>query len=221
MRRVGVLMTYPESDTAGQARVAAFGEALQELGWHDGRNVRIDSRWSGGDAERLRTGAVELVAMSPDVIASGSTMASLAAKNATTTVPVVAIGDLIELGVVASLAQPAGNITGLTLRTGSEIAEKWLEKLHHAIPSASRVAFILSVTSPSNNALSRMTAVASRVGVTILPYVTRSAADLTVAFDAIAKDGVDALIVNADPFVVSHRHEIVDFAATHRLPAVY
>jgi putative ABC transport system substrate-binding protein len=221
VRRIGVLMNFPESDSEGQARVAVFREVLQKLGWTDGRNVRIDYRWGDGapDSERLRAGAAELVAMKPDVIASGG--ATVAAKNATTTIPVVAVsGMLVVWGLVANVPHPGGNITGLTINAGPEIAEKWLEILHDAIPSASRVAFLWNAAS-SAAYLSRMTVVADRVRATVLSYGVRSTADFSGAFDAISKDGADALIVDADSLTVSHRREIVGFAAAHRLPAVY
>jgi putative tryptophan/tyrosine transport system substrate-binding protein len=218
-RRIGVLMNYPESDHAGQARVAAFREQLQRLGWTNGRNIQIDYRWSEGDAERLRAGAgaVELVAMTPDVIASGS--ATLAVKNATTTIPVVAVsGNLVFGGMVESFARPGGNITGLAINTGAENAEKWLDILHETMPSASRIAYLWA---DGGNYYPRMTAAASHVGATILPYRVRRPVDFSAAFDAIAKDGADALIVEPATLTVSHRSEIVVFAAARRLPAIY
>jgi putative ABC transport system substrate-binding protein len=224
-RRIGVLMGYPESDHAGQARVAAFREQLQRLGWTDGRNIQIDYRWGEtADAERLRAGAVELVAMTPDVIASGN--ATLAVKNATTTIPVVAVsGNLVFSGVVESFARPGGNITGLAINAGAENAEKWLEILHETVPSASRIAYLWAdvprPSSPLGLYLSRMAAAASRVGATILPYGVRKSVDFSAAFDAIAKDGADALIVEPATLTVSHRSEIVVFAAARRMPAIY
>jgi putative ABC transport system substrate-binding protein len=221
IRRIGVLSVYPESDSEGQARVAAFREALQKLGWTDSRNMQIDYRWGDGatDSERLRAGAAELVAMRPDVIASGG--ATVAAKNATSTIPVVAIsGMLLVSGLVANVPHPGGNITGLVINAGPEIAEKWLEILHEAIPSASRVAFLWNAA-VSGPYLSRITAVAGRVRATVLPYGVRSTVDFPIAFDAISKDGADALIVDADALNVAHRREIVSFAAAHRLPTVY
>ena len=221
IRRIGVLLAYPESDSEGQARIAAFRDALEKLGWTEGRNIRFDYRWGDGtgDSERLRVGAAELVAMKPDVIASGG--ATRAAKNATTTIPVVAVsGWLVFSGLVANVPHPGGNITGLIISAGPEIAEKWLEILHEAIPSASRVAFLFNART-SAPYLSRMTAVAERVRITLLPYGVKSSADFSGAFDAISIDGADALIVDADTLTVSHRSEIVVFAAAHRLPAVY
>jgi putative tryptophan/tyrosine transport system substrate-binding protein len=221
IRRIGVLLNFPESDSEGQGRVAAFREALQTIGWSDGRNVRIDYRWGDGtqDSARLRAGAAELVAMKPDVIVSGG--ATVAAKDATTTIPVVAIsGMLLVSGLVANVAHPGGNITGLIINAGPEIAEKWLEILHEAFPSASRVAFLWNAAT-SAPYLSRMTAVAGSVGATVLSYGVRTTADFSVAFDAMLKDGADALTVDVDTLTVSHRREIVGFAAAHRLPAVY
>jgi putative ABC transport system substrate-binding protein len=175
MRRIGVLMNFPENDAAGQARVAAFREELQKLGWTVGRNVQMDYRWSEGNAERLRAGAVELVALGPDVIASGG--ATLAAKYATTTIPVVAVsGNLVDTGLVASFARPGGNVTGLNINTGAENGEKWVEILHEAVPSASRIAALWNVTT-SADWLSKMTAVADGVGATVLRYGVRSAVD--------------------------------------------
>jgi putative ABC transport system substrate-binding protein len=221
VRRIGVLLAFPERDSEGQARIAAFRDALEKLGWTEGRNVRIDYRWGDGaaDSERLRAGAAELVAMKPDVIASGGV--TRVVKDATTTIPVVAVsGTLVFSGLVANVPHPGGNITGLIINAGPEIAEKWLEILHEAIPSASRVAFLFNARTSAPH-LSMMTAVAERVRITLLPYGVQSPADFSAAFDSISKDGVDALIVDADILTVSHRSEIAVFAAAHRLPAIY
>jgi putative ABC transport system substrate-binding protein len=218
MRRIGVLMNFAESAPGAQARLAAVREELQRLGWRDGGNVRFDYRWSAGDVRRLPAAAAELVAMQPDVIASGG--GQDAVKNATTTIPVVQVG--VAGGMVASLARPSGNFTGLTIGTGLENAEKWLEILHEAVPSASRIAAFYAVGGIAGVDLASLAMVADRaLHVTLLPYGVQGAGDFPAVFDAVARDQIDALIVFAHTLTVSHSREIVAFSAAHRLPAVY
>jgi ABC-type uncharacterized transport system substrate-binding protein len=139
MRRVGVLMNTVADDAEGQARLIAFGQGLAELGWTDGRNVRIDIRWGAGDAERFRRYAVELVALAPDVILAASGTAVPPLLQATRTLPIVFAQtiDPVGAGFVASLARPGGNATGVT-NLGTELVQKKVEKLHETAMHTSR-----------------------------------------------------------------------------------
>jgi putative tryptophan/tyrosine transport system substrate-binding protein len=139
IRRIGVLMAYAEDNPDGKPRLAAFAKALQELGWTDGRNIRIEYRWSAGDAERTRRYATELVALSPDIILAGNTSTVGPLQQATHTVPIVFAGvvDPVGAGFVNSLAHPGGNITGFT-QFEYGMSGKWLELLKEVAPNVTR-----------------------------------------------------------------------------------
>ena len=143
VRRIGVLMNLAADDRESQARNAAFLQGLQQLGWTDGRNVRIDFRWAAGDADRFRGYAAELVALAPDVILAGTSPAVAALQQATRTVPIVfvIVIDPVGAGFVASLARPGGNATGFTLFEYG-VAGKWLELLKEIAPGVTRVAVL-------------------------------------------------------------------------------
>jgi len=143
VRRVGVLMNLAADDPEGQARIAAFLQGLQELGWTEGRNVRIDYRWHADDADRYRTYAAELVALAPDVILASSSASTAALQQATRTVPIVfaIVVDPVGAGYVASLARPGGNVTGFTLFEYS-LSGKWLELLKEIAPNLMRIAIL-------------------------------------------------------------------------------
>jgi putative ABC transport system substrate-binding protein len=200
-----------------------FQQGLREFGYEEGRSIIVDYHYAGGREDRLVDVLAKIVGGKTDLIIAPGTIATRAAKSATTAILVVSVsGDPVASGFAASLRNPGGNITGLTIDAGPEIAEKWIEILHEAIPSASRIAVLWSAASKASAAyVSSMTAVAGQVGATLLSHGVRSVADFSIAFDAIAKDGIDALIVDADPLTVSYRREIVEFAATRRLPAIY
>ena len=145
MRRIGVLMALKEDDPQGQADVVAFQQALLELGWIDGRNIRLDYRWATGDPDRVRADATDLVQSAPDAIVVNSTPAARAFQQATRAVPIVfvAIADPVRTGVVLSLAHSGGNITGFTNFEAS-MGGKWLELLKEVAPRTTRVALIFN-----------------------------------------------------------------------------
>jgi putative ABC transport system substrate-binding protein len=147
MRRIGVLMNTVSDDAEGQARLAAFHQGLQQLGWTVGHNVRIDYRWGGDDAERIRRGAAELVALGSDVILASGTPSVAALRQATDRIPVVfaQVGDPVGAGFVESLARPAGNITGFAAQEFG-VSTKWLELLKEVAPSVTRVAVLRDLT---------------------------------------------------------------------------
>ena len=145
MRRIGVLMGYAESDREGQAFVAAFREGLQKLGWAEGRNIRIDTRWATPDAESMQRFAKDLVALQPDLILAQSTPTTAAMLQQTRTIPIVfaIVADPVGSGFVASFPRPGGNVTGFTTMEPT-MAGKWLELLKEIAPRVNRVAFLFN-----------------------------------------------------------------------------
>jgi putative tryptophan/tyrosine transport system substrate-binding protein len=144
MRRVGLLMGYPEGDVEGQASVGAFQRRLQELGWTEGRNIQIDIRWAGADPNKARTFAKELVAIAPDVIVPSTNLVTAILQQETLTIPIVfvLVGDPVGSGFVATMARPGGNLTGFSVFEPA-IGGKWLEIFKEIAPTISRVGFIL------------------------------------------------------------------------------
>src|SRR5262249_14376327 len=219
MRRVGVLMSTTQDNAEGQARIAAFLQGLQQLGWADGRNVRIDTRWG---AEDRRKSAAELVALAPDVIlaSTGSTVAAL--QQATGTVPIVfAITlDPVGSGFVASLARPGGNTTGF-MQFEYSLSGKWLELLKQLAPSVTRAAVIRDSRQPAGiGQFAVIQAVAPPLGVEIIPINVRDASEIEHAIADFARSSGGGLIVTGGQAIV-HRDLIIKLAARHRLPAVY
>jgi ABC-type uncharacterized transport system substrate-binding protein len=223
MRRIGVLMALAADDPAGQARFVAFVQALQELGWTDGRNVRIDTRWAGGDAERFRRYAAELVALAPDVIlASGGTGVG-ALLQVSRTVPIVftQTQDPVGAGYVDSLAQPGGNATGFTsIEYG--IGGKYLELLKEIAPRIVRVAILRDPTIPQGiGSLGAIQAVAPSLGMELRPIDVHDAPEIERAVTAFARSANGGLIVTASALTALHRALIITLAARHKLPAIY
>ena len=223
VRRIGVLMNTAADDPEGQARKTAFVQALQQFGWTDGRNVRIDYRWGGGDPDRVRRYTAELVALAPDVIlvTSGSALAAL--QNATRTVPIVFVGvtDPVGAGYVASLARPGANTTGFTLFEYGT-SGKWLELLKEIAPGVTRAAVIRdpSITSGTGQ-LAAIQAVAPSLGVELTPVDVREASGIEHSIAGFARGSNCGLIVTISPLALRHRELIITLAARHQLPAVY
>ena len=220
MRRIGALMYLAADDPDSPALAAAFARGLQELGWIEGRNIQIDYRWGGGDLDRVRRYAAELVALAPDVIlvTSGSALAAL--QNATRTVPIVfaSVSDPVGAGYVASLARPGGNTTGFTLFEYS-ISGKWLELLKQLAPGMTRAAVIRdpSITSGTGQ-FAAIQAVAPPLGVELTPIDARDAGGIEHTIAGFTGGG---LIVTASPSAFLRRELIIAAVARHRLPAVY
>jgi putative tryptophan/tyrosine transport system substrate-binding protein len=223
MKRVGVLIPLTADDPESQRRVTAFVQGLQELGWTDGRNVRIDIRWTAGDADRMRRFAVELVALAPDVIlASGGTVVA-ALLQASRTAPIVftLTPDPVGAGFVASLARPGGNATGFT---GFEygLSAKWLELLKEIAPRVSRAAVLRDATIPQGvGQFAVMQAAAPSFGIELRPVDLRDADEIERGVTAFAREGNGGLIVTASGVAIVHRQLIMTLAARHKLPAVY
>ena len=214
----------------GQARetahpyVQAFQRGLKDLGWIEGQNIVIEWRFSGGRAELLPDLAAELVRLRVDLIVVPSSPTALAAKNATKTIPLVtvAVGDPVALGLVASLARPGGNITGLTNSVGPEIAGKQLELLKEVVPRVSRMAVLWNPNTRGNALALRETEIAARaLGLELQPLEARSLNDFDRAFAAMTAKRAGALLVLGDVMFSTHRNRLADLAAKNRLPAMY
>jgi putative tryptophan/tyrosine transport system substrate-binding protein len=201
----------------------AFRQGLHALGYVEGRNILLEYRWAEGKQEHLRGLAEELVALKVDLIVTLSAPAILAAKQATTTIPIVFAGtsDPVRSGFAASLAHPGGNLTGLSLMA-PDLAGKRLAFIKSLVPATSRIAMLWNA-SDQGMALRVREAqeAAPALEVTLLSPELRTLTDLESTFIALTRDRPDALLIFVDPFTVSHRQRIVHFAATNRLPAIY
>ena len=223
MRRIGVLMGLASDDPEGQARLAAFAQGLQQSGWTVGQNVRVDYRWSGGNADNMRKYAAELVALAPDVILAHSSQAVAPLLQATRTVPIVftAVTDPVGAGYVDSLARPGGNATGFLVWEYS-IAGKWLELLKEIAPGVTRAAVLRESAIAAGPALfGVIQAAAPSLGVELRPVDVRDAGEIERAITAFAQGANGGLIVTGSPLAAVHRDLIVTLAARHKLPAVY
>jgi ABC-type uncharacterized transport system substrate-binding protein len=223
MRRIGVLMSLTADDPEGQVRLTAFLQGLQQLGWTDGRNVRIDTRWGAGDADRSRGYAAELVALAPDVILASGTSTMGPLLRATRTVPIVftQVTDPVGAGFVDSLARPGGNATGFTLSEYG-ISGKWLELLKEIAPRVTRAAVLRDPDMAAGSGqLGAIQSVAPSFGVELSPVNVRDAPEIERAVAAFARGSNGGLIVSASGLAIVHRDLIITLAARHRLPAVY
>ena len=223
MRRVGVLMTLAADDPEGLARATAFAQRLQELGWRDGRNIRIDYRWAAADAASSHRQAQELLTLAPDVIIAVATPNVVALQQATRTVPIVFVGvtDPVGAGLVESLAHPGGNTTGFSIFEYS-ISGKWLELLREIAPRVKRVAVIRDPLLTSGTAqLGAIQSVAHSLGAELIPVGARSADEIERGLSTFAREPNGGVIVTASPLAAVHRNLIITLAARHRLPAVY
>jgi putative tryptophan/tyrosine transport system substrate-binding protein len=219
MGRLGVLMPFAKDNPEAQARIAAFLQEMQKLGWTEGRNLQIEYRWDTGD---LRKAATELVTLSPDVIVAYTTPAVAALQPATRTVPIVftQVADPVSAGFVASLAKPGGNITGFTPFEYS-IGAKWLELLKEIAPHVTRVGVIRDPTSTSS--IGQFAAIQSATrsfGVEVNPIGGRDARDIEHTVTEFARGSNCGLISAAAPLLFNSGL-IISLAARHRLPAVY
>jgi putative ABC transport system substrate-binding protein len=223
MRRIGALFSQSENDPEGQARVAAFQHGLRELGWIEGRNIQIDTRWAAGGLERMRPHAADLVALKPEVILAGATTALVALQQATRTIPIVftQVTDPVGAGFVASLARPGGNITGLSQHEFT-VSEKWLELLKQLAPRVTRVAVLYDPGNPATAGYLRaLEPAATSFGMQLIPSAVRNKAEIARALDAHALEPNGGLILLPGPVGTVNRELIIALAARHRLPAVY
>ena len=226
VRRVGVLMGYGEADPEAEALLSEFTQGLSELGWTDGRNLRMDVRWAPGRTDLMHTFAKELVNLQPDVILADSTPVTAALKRETLTVPIVfaAVADPVGSGFVASLPRPGGNITGFgSLETGS-MASKWLELLTGIAPGIKRAVMMFNPeTAPyiKSYVLPSFEAAARSLRVAPIAAPVHSDAEIEMVITELAREPGGGLLGMPDNFVEIHRALIISLAARNNVPAVY
>ena len=213
------------SPTSPGPTLQAFREGLRELGYVEGRNLIIEAQFAEGQPERLPELIAEVIRRKVDVVVVGSTLGALAAKRATTTIPIVFAGliDPVAPGIVASFARPGGNVTGVTFGMGGEgFGGKWVELLKEAAPNVSQVAALVNSASPASAPLvPEMQMAARTLSVRLDVLDAGNLTKLDTALAAIGTSGARGLIVTNDPFFFTYRAKLVQFAASHRLPAVY
>ena len=223
VRRVGVLMSPPESSPVTRASVTAFVQALKGFGWVEGENIRIDYRFAAGDPTLLKTYAAELVGMSPDAILTGSSAAVVALRQQTRTIPIVftGVGDPVGQGFVQSLARPGGNITGFGANDPSLLG-KWLQLLKEIAPRVTRVAVIFNPdTAPFAPLFNRaIEAAAPSLGVTVTLAPVHDDAGIEEAIAAQAREPGSGVVSLPEPFTTSHRDAIIAAASRHNLPLI-
>jgi putative ABC transport system substrate-binding protein len=220
VRRIGVLMNLASDDPEAQVRIAAFRQELQQLGWTDGRDLRIDYRWAG-DASRFHGYAEELLALAPDVILASATPSVQALRQVSRTVPIVFanVGDPVAMGFVDSLARPGGNTTGFTPYEFG-FAAKWLELLKEIAPRVTRVAVLRDLTiGPAH--FTAIQAVAPSFGVELSTVGVQDVGEIERTVATFARSSNAGLIVTPSTSALIHRDLITLLAARHRLPAVY
>jgi putative ABC transport system substrate-binding protein len=222
VKRIGVLMGVA-NDAEGQARLASFLRGLEELGWTDGRNVQIETRWAAGQADAARSQAAELVGIAPDVVLTATTVAFVAMQRATQTIPIVFVQVIepVKSGFVTSLSHPTGNSTGFTSFEYA-IAGKWLATIKEIVPAIERVAVVHSPDDPGSAGYLREGESLARVlGVELVPVAGRTIAEVELALGEFARRPNGGLIALPNAFTAAYREQIVAVAALLHLPAVY
>jgi putative ABC transport system substrate-binding protein len=221
VKRIGVLLAYRERDPEGQTNLATLRKSLHELGWTDGRNIQIDDRWAAGNAEQIRSYAVEFARMALDVIVGVSTPVLQALRQEIRSIPIVFIGisDPEGAGFVASLARPGGNTTGFANFEPS-IGGKWLQLLKELVPPLAQVA-VLRNPAAGAGFIRTIETVARPLGVEPVIFGTRDAGEIAHAIETLVGHPNSGLIVLPDPLFTAHRHVIIDLAGKHHLPAIY
>jgi putative ABC transport system substrate-binding protein len=224
VRRIGVLMNLAADDPEGLGRFTAFVQGMQEAGWTDGRNLRIDTRWAGGDPDRVRKYTTELVALAPDVMLAATSLSAGTVLQATRNIPIVFVQviDPAGAGFVATLAHPGGNATGFSVFEYG-VSGKWLELLKQIAPTLTRAAVIRDPSIASQiGQLGAIQSVASLLGVELHPVDTRDANEIRRAVTSFAGgSNGGGLIVLSGGSSLARRELIIALAADHRLPAVY
>jgi putative tryptophan/tyrosine transport system substrate-binding protein len=221
VRRIGVLTA---GSAYGQRRAKIFTQALQDLGWTDGQNTRIDYRWASSDIERIQSLAKELVGSRPDVLVGAGSAPTAALQQATRTIPVVflMVTDPVAQGIVESLARPGGNATGFFAMEPS-VGGKWLELLKEIVPGLRRVAVIFNPETSTGGPsyLRSVETAAPLFSVEVTGAPVHHAGDIELAISSLVREPGGGLIVLPDPFTASHYKQIVESAARYRLPAIY
>jgi ABC-type uncharacterized transport system substrate-binding protein len=223
MRRISVLMGYPEGDPQAQANVTALLQGLQSLGWIEGRNVQIDYRWAGGDPDKARAFARELIATTPDVMVPSTNQVTRIVQQETQTIPIVFafVGDPVGSGFAASLAHPGKNITGFANFENS-IGGKWVELFKEIAPRAGRVGFVFNPdAAPNVGFFHAAEAAAPSLAIKLAALAVRDASDIEQHIAAFASEPDGGLIVAPHAVTLGNRKLLIELAARYRLPAVY
>src|SRR5262245_62066024 len=223
MRRIGVLMNAVADDPTGQARIAAFQQTLEQLGWSEGRNMRIDIRWGGNNVERDRRYAAELIALAPNVIMAAGTLSVTALQRDSHAIPIVfnSIADPVGAGFVNNLAHPGGNITGFMIFEYS-MSGKWLELLKQIVPRLTRAAVLRDSVNPAGIVqFGAIRATGSSLGVDVSPIDVRNASEIEHDIAAFAHTANGGLIVTGSAMEGRRDLGIIGLAAKYKLPAVY
>jgi putative tryptophan/tyrosine transport system substrate-binding protein len=224
LRRIAVLMPFAESDRGAQSWVTAFREELGKLGWAEGHNIEINTRWATADVESIERLAKELITLHPDLILTSSTPVTAAMLQQTRTIPIIFVwvGDPIGRGFVASLAMPGGNATGFTPIEGS-LGGKWVELLKEIAPRVARVVLLFnpSMATFVNDYLNSFKAAAASRGMqaSVAPVHDMSALESVIAEQA--RELNSGLVVVPDAFTIGHRAEIISLVTRYRVPAIY
>jgi putative ABC transport system substrate-binding protein len=223
IRHIGVLMNRAADDPEGQAYVAAFQQGLQQLGWSEGRNVRLDIRWGENDADRDRRYAGELIALAPDIFLASGGLSVAALQHVTRTLPIVFVNvvDPIGAGLVVSLAKPGGNATGF-MNFEYSLSGKWSDLLKRIAPNVMRAAVIRDAANPAGiGQFSAVQGAAQALGFEISPINVRDAGEIERAVAEFARQPNGGLIVTPSASVLDHHDLIIALAARYKLPAVY
>jgi putative ABC transport system substrate-binding protein len=225
IRRIALLVPYDESDPEAKTYLSAFMRGLAELGWTDGRNIRMDIRWAGGNVERMTILAKELIELQPDVILSPTTGVTFAFQRETRTIPIVfaSVSDPVGDGFVAGLPRPGGNLTGFIYAEGT-IAGKWLALLGEIANGVNRAAFMFNPGTTSGGGsyfLPSFEAAARTLKVTPIAAPVHNDGEVEAAITSLAREPRSGLVVVGDSFAVVHRAKIISLAARNNLPAVY
>jgi putative ABC transport system substrate-binding protein len=223
VRRIGVLMGPEENNPLFKSILTAFTQALADLGWTDGRNVRIDVRWAAGDINRMGALARELVGLQPDIIATSSTPTIVALQRETRTIPIVFafVGDPVVTGIVPRLDRPSGNVTGFAIYEAS-LAGKWLELLSEITPGLKRAAIIFNPdTTPTSVYIPSFEMAARSLKVEPIISPVHSDEEIETAIVALGREPGGGLVVMPDIFTLMHRPPIILAAAQNNVPAVY
>jgi putative ABC transport system substrate-binding protein len=222
MRRIGLLMGYDENDVVGKSYLSSFTRGLAELGWTDGRNLRMEVRWGTANVDRTQRFAKELVGLQLDLIVVNSATATRALQQQTQTIPIIFIlaGDPVRNGIVGNISRPEGNITGFSYE--STIGGKWLELLKEAVPRLARVALIFNPELVGGDAyLPSIETAAAQYAVAAIRTPVHNATAIERAIEALAAEPNGGLILVPPPLLLAHRELINRLAVQHRLPAIY
>jgi putative ABC transport system substrate-binding protein len=224
VRRIGVLMPANENDPAAKTYVSAFTQGLADLGWADGRNVRMDLRWTSADINRIRAHAQELVGLQPDIIVTWGTPASVALQRETRTIPIVFAGvsDPVASGIVARLDRPSANITGFADFGEPSLGGKWLELLSEIASGLNRAAIMFNPdTSPASTFIPSLETAARSLKVVPITTPVHTDVEIETAITALGREPGGGLVVMPDLFTIAHRAPIILAAARNNVPAVY